>query len=67
MGKYECRICHGTCDPGELVGGVCYECAEEERQRQIRTSAVHKMMNSQHYQMRLRLEEMKSGNCILQQ
>lgn len=57
MGKYECKICHGTCDPGELIGGVCCECKEEEQQRQIRTSAVAKMMNSQWYQMKLRVEE----------
>lgn len=26
--KYECRACHGTCDPGELVQGLCPECTE---------------------------------------
>lgn len=63
MGRYECKVCHGTCDPGELIGGVCRECADEEQQRQIRTSAVVKMMNSQYYQMGLRLEAMKfAGN-----
>lgn len=60
MSRYECRICHGTCDPGELTGGVCYECAEEQ-QRQMRTSAVAKMINSQQYQMKLRLEGMKNA------
>lgn len=24
--KYECKICHGLCDPGELEGDVCFEC-----------------------------------------
>ncbi len=27
---YECRICHGMYDPGELVGGVCRECISDE-------------------------------------
>lgn len=64
MGRYECKICNGTCDPGELVGGVCRECAEEERQRQITANSVAKMMSSQSYQMRM--EVMNNDSCILQ-
>lgn len=56
-----CGVCGGNCDNGELVGGVCLECLEEERQRQIRAASVAKMMNSQSYQMELRLEEMRNG------
>lgn len=52
-----CKVCGGNFDNGELVGGICQECAEEERQRQIRASAVAKMMNSQSYQMEMKLEE----------
>ena len=38
---YECSICHGLCDPGELHGGVCDDCVEaamveEERKEQAR-------------------------------
>ena len=33
MKGIECPICHGRCDPGEMIGGVCLECREEERQR----------------------------------
>lgn len=29
MKKYECKKCHGLCDPGELEGGVCFECRAE--------------------------------------
>lgn len=67
MGRYECRICHGTCDPGELVGGVCGECrerAEEESQRQIAARSVAGMMNGQPYQMGM--EVMNNDSCILQ-
>lgn len=54
-----CKKCGGNCDNGELVGGVCPECIEEERQRRIRAESVIKMMHSQSYQMELRLEGMK--------
>ena len=30
--KYECRICSGFCDPGELVQGICPECMEKAGQ-----------------------------------
>ena len=55
-----CSVCGGNCDNGELVGGVCPECIEEERQRRIRSESVIKMMHSQSYQMELSLEGMKS-------
>lgn len=54
--KYECRICHGICDPGELIGGICRECEEEERQRQIRASSVARMISGPFRQMELNLE-----------
>ncbi|MCM1200229.1 MAG: hypothetical protein NC548_31360 [Lachnospiraceae bacterium] len=57
-----CKVCGGNYDNGELIGGVCPECIEEEHQRQIRASTVAKMMSSQSYQMELRLEAMKNGN-----
>ena len=56
-----CSVCGGNCDNGELVGGICLECLEEEQQRQIRASSVAKMMRSQSYQMELRLEEMRNA------
>lgn len=53
-----CKECGGNFDNGELVGGVCQECAEEEQQRQIRASSVARMMNSPSYQMQIKLEGM---------
>ena len=61
MKTYECHVCHGMCDPGELIGGVCPECIEEERQRKIRSESVIKMMHSQSYQMELSLEGLRNG------
>lgn len=45
MKGIECPICHGRCDPGEMIGGVCLECREEERQRIVRRDNVVRMMN----------------------
>lgn len=49
MYEYECHICHGLCDPGELENGVCFECRrkaaekEEARQFEIRKELVQMM------------------------
>lgn len=53
MKGIECQSCHGLCDPGEIVGGICIECLESERQRQIRADEVNKIMQSKSYQMEL--------------
>lgn len=55
----ECRWCHGRCDPGEMIGGVCLECREEERQQIIRKRSVAQIMSSPCYQMEMQLEAMK--------
>lgn len=60
-----CKCCKGNFDNGELTGGICPECIEEEKQRQIRAESVYKMMNSQSYQMEMRLEDMRNDTCIL--
>ena len=33
MSRYQCDTCGGICDPGDLVGGVCAECREEDVRR----------------------------------
>ena len=53
-----CERCGGNYDNGELIGCVCTDCLEEERQEQIRASAVARIMNSPSYQMELNLEVM---------
>lgn len=49
----KCKVCGGNCDNGELTGGVCPECREEERMRQIRADEMVRRMNSPCYQMEL--------------
>ena len=44
-----CERCKGCCDNGEIIGGICLECVEEERQHQIRTEAVSRMMEDAKY------------------
>ncbi len=51
----KCKICEGNCDNGELIGGVCLECIEEERQRQMRADTVARMLNSPSEQLGLEL------------
>ena len=53
MKGIECPICHGRCDPGEMIGGVCLECREEERQQIIRKRSVAQIMSSQYEQLEI--------------
>lgn len=50
---YQCSVCGGNCDCGELVGGVCLECLEEQKQEQLANTQIARMMNSPFYQMKL--------------
>lgn len=45
-----CRKCGGNCDPGEIVGGICIECMEQERQMQIRHEHAVRIITSPWYQ-----------------
>lgn len=49
----KCEICGGNCDNGELIGGVCLECLEEEKQRRMRADTVARMMNSRTEQLEM--------------
>lgn len=60
-----CRECGCNFDNGELVNGVCLDCMEEEQQRQIRASAVARIMNSRFYQTRLDLDGLAEGETCL--
>ncbi len=40
---YICDRCGCNCDAGELRGGVCDDCREEERQLEIRKEYDRKM------------------------
>lgn len=47
----ECPSCHGRCDPGDMLGGTCLECREEERQRIVRNDSVIRMVNGPFQQL----------------
>lgn len=51
-----CRRCGSNCDNGELVGGICPECLEEEDRQQIQTRNIARMINGPYHQMKLNLE-----------
>lgn len=57
MKGIECPICHGRCDPGEMIGGVCLECREEEEQRQTSADRVSKVMNGDYKQLTFNFKE----------
>ena len=39
MRMYKCYVCNGLCDPGELEGGVCFECRQENTERKLQLQA----------------------------
>lgn len=51
MYEYKCEICHGNCDVGELVGGVCPECLEEQRRQIVARNKVRRLVNAPYEQL----------------
>lgn len=49
----KCPVCHGNCDPGEIIGNKCPECREQERQMRERDEYAFRVMTSPYYQMDL--------------
>lgn len=60
-----CKRCGGYCDNGELIGGICPDCMEEERQEQIRVDNVSNMMRSRYEQMELNFCKEEKGLKIV--
>lgn len=52
----ECSVCHGMCDSGEIVGGVCDECRDAQEQDESRSREVARALNSSYEQIKLELE-----------
>lgn len=50
---YVCNICESNCDAGELIGGICLECAEKERLRQVIAAQFIKVKDSHAVQLGL--------------
>ena len=55
MSRYECSVCGGNCDPGEIVNGVCLECMENKRQAMVTQNKVVSLLNAPWEQMKLEL------------
>lgn len=51
MRRYECDICHGNCDAGELVGGVCPECMEEQTRQMLTRDKVRRLVIAPYEQL----------------
>lgn len=52
MYRYKCDICHGNCDAGELVDGVCPECLEEQRRQIVARNKVRRLVNAPYEQLK---------------
>ena len=61
MGRYECSVCGGNCDPGELVGGICLDCLEEQRIAVVMQNKAVSLLNARWEQMKLDFGGMNSG------
>lgn len=55
-----CNKCGANCDPGEIVGGQCLDCMEQERRIQSKSEHAFKVMTSPYYQMDL-MEVLREG------
>lgn len=44
MPMYECSICKCLFDAGELHGGICDDCREEEEKQEARKEWTRKML-----------------------
>lgn len=61
MYKYQCSVCGGNCDAGELVNHVCPECIEEQKKKELMQSDLFMIMKSPFEQMELSLGELNDG------
>lgn len=55
MRYLECPVCHGNVDPGEIVGGICIDCADKETKERDKKHRVKLMLMSGDF-MQMRLE-----------
>lgn len=56
MRYMECPVCNGNVDPGEIVGGICIDCAEKETKERDRKHRVKLMLiSTDFHQMELKV------------
>ena len=52
MKGYRCAACGGICDPGELSGGICFDCREETAKLvERRTKEIARILGAVREQM----------------
>lgn len=49
----ECRQCGANCDPGDIVGGLCDDCRDENRRMAEKQNQLSGLLNVASEQMRL--------------
>ena len=63
MREYKCHICGGSCAPGELENGVCFDCRKEaSEQQEIHNLDIRKSINRM-FQERIR--EQHDGQMVM--
>lgn len=53
MYRYECHICHGLYDPGDLRNGVCDDCREADKQAENKHTEMCRLLYEEFKQMEL--------------
>lgn len=43
---YECKQCHAHVDAGELTGGICEECRDQNENNRTRAQEIERMIMS---------------------
>lgn len=60
---YECHVCGGLCDPGELESGVCFECRSEYvKKQEVRNLDIRKNIN---LMIQERIREQHDGQMVM--
>ena len=63
MMEYKCHVCLGSCDPGELENGVCFDCRKESvKNQEKRESQIRKDLNQI---IQSRIKEQKDGQLVM--
>lgn len=63
MRAYECHICGGLCDPGELENGVCFECRHKDAERaENRNFEIRRSINRM---LQDRIRQQKDGQMVM--
>lgn len=63
MREYKCHICGGSCDPGELENGVCFDCRSKDvERRENHNLGIRKSINQM---IQDRIREQHDGQMVM--